>query len=453
MKKTFLLLGDIIFLYAALLTALFFRYSSSGWDYWSFVKIHLLPFTIIFILWLIVFGAFELYDFRFAKNSKLFFYKLFEAMIVNVALAAIIFYLAPLEIEPRTNLFLIAAASVFFTAGWRYLFNLFIVRAPSSKILFFGINKDAIELADWFIKNPQLGQKPIAFMSANSGHEEETLSLPRPLFASTEDITHVVEDYKIDTIVILREIKENKILVNALFQIIPKGIAIMEFTPFFERFTGKVPLSLIGEVWFLENLVGIKRPAYEFFKRLTDIALAIIAGPPSLLIFPFIALAIKLDSSGPVFYRQKRVGKNGKVFELIKYRSMVAGADKIEGLKQDGNDHRHTRVGKFLRKSYLDEFPQIINILKGDMSFIGPRPERPEYARELKQKIPFYEMRTLVAPGITGWAQVKMENDASVEDAPEKMQYDLYYVKNRVFILDLLIASRTIFAILQRQGR
>ena len=132
---------------------------------------------------------------------------------------------------------------------------------------------------------------------------------------------------------------------------------------------------------------------------------------------------------------------------------MVQDAEQMSGLKGPGRDPRHTRVGVFLRASYLDELPQIINIIKGEMSFIGPRPERPEFVEKFKERVPFYEMRLLVPPGITGWAQINMKNDASVEDAPEKMQYDLYYIKNRSFTLDLLIILRTIFIILQRQGR
>ena len=132
---------------------------------------------------------------------------------------------------------------------------------------------------------------------------------------------------------------------------------------------------------------------------------------------------------------------------------MVKNADEMSGEKQDGDDPRQTRIGMFLRKHYFDEIPQIINVLKGDMSFVGPRPERSEYIDELKEKIPFYEMRLLVPPGLTGWAQINMEDDASVQDAPEKMQYDLYYVKNRTSALDLLILLRTIATLLKRQGR
>jgi len=144
----------------------------------------------------------------------------------------------------------------------------------------------------------------------------------------------------------------------------------------------------------------------------------------------------------------------GREFELIKFRSMVKDADQIGGFKKiEGKDPRYTPVGLFLRKSYVDELPQILNVLRGDMSFVGPRPERPEYVQDLKKNIPFYEMRLLVLPGITGWAQINMEDDASVEDAPKKMQYDLYYIKNQSFLLDINIILKTILTILSRSGR
>lgn len=192
---------------------------------------------------------------------------------------------------------------------------------------------------------------------------------------------------------------------------------------------------------------------YEVSKRILDIILAILAIIPASLLFPFIALGIKLDSEGPVFYRQKRVGRYGREFWLLKYRSMVKNAHELGGKKGDGPDLRHTRAGMILRKSYLDELPQIINILRGEMSLVGPRPERPEYVGELKKKVPLYERRLAVPPGITGWAQVNMENDASVEDAPEKIKYDLYYIENRSLGLDLLIIFKTIFIVLRREGR
>lgn len=457
LKRIFLFAGDFTALYAALFLALRIRYYPAL-D-WGLLQQHIIPFTIVFAVWIFFFAAFGLYDLRLMKNSRYFLYRLVRVIITNTIVTILIFYLLPFfEIEPRRNLFLIAAVATILMFAWRYLFNLIIIRSPSSRILFFGATGEARELTDYLIRNPQLGQKPAGFITNGEDISYAPNSFGLPCFTPHQNFTHIIRDTRTDIIVIAREIKENKTLVNFLFQTIPLGVGVLEFPAFYERLTGKVPLSLIGEVWFLENLVGVKKGLWEFFKRTLDLFLALILGVPLLALYIPIAIAIKLDSSGPVFFRQKRAGRNGVIFRLVKFRSMVEDAESIGGFKTNGNngvmhDPRQTRVGAFLRKNYLDELPQIINVLRGEMSFVGPRPERPEYIEQLKERIPFYKMRLLVLPGLTGWAQINMEDDASVEDAPQKMQYDLYYVKNRSFALDLLIAIRTIFSVLQRSGR
>lgn len=462
-KLSFLILGDFLLLYGALFLTLFLRYAPLDEYNWGLIYSHIVPFGAVFAVWIIIFGAFGLYDLRLMRNNKRFFYRLLNAGGLGTILAILILYFIInfFGIEPRRNLILIAFFAVLIISSWRFLFNFFIVKTARWRVLFLGINKEVEALIGYLLKHPQLGQKPVATLAVN-GNTGTNLRLPFeealdggsiPHFADSRRIEDIIREYSVDTIVTAEDIKENKTLMELLFRAIPLGIGVVEFTRFYEMFTGKIPLSLINQVWFLENLVGIKKQGYEFFKRALDIIVALLAGIPAAVLFPFIALAIKLDSEGPIFYKQRRVGRHGKEFWIIKYRSMMKGAEKITGSKELKEDPRHTRVGRFLRKSYLDELPQIINILRGEMSFVGPRPERPEYVSRLKQKIPFYEMRLLVPPGITGWAQVNMEDDASVEDAPEKMQYDLYYIKNRSFVLDLLIILRTIFILLRRQGR
>jgi len=451
-------MGDFIVLYGALLAALFMRYY--GYEGLAPIKAHYVPFAIIFSVWLIVFGSFGLYDLKFMRNGKLFLYRLLRAVSINFILAILFFYLLPFfQIEPRRNLFLITILGTIFLLSWRSLFNLAVVRTPSSRVLFIGITKEAFDLARFLLAHPQLGYQPAAFGIPD---EINTSSLPFPHAKNgsaiphiniSKNLPHILTEQKIETIVITRDIKENRIFVKMLFEAIPLGVSVVEFTTFHEMLTGKVPMSLIEEIWFIENLIGSRRRIYEFFKRGLDIFLATAVGIPATILTLFIIAAIKLDSKGSAFFIQRRIGKDGKTFLLMKFRSMVAYAESMGGYKGEGRDPRHTRVGAFLRATYLDELPQIINILKGEMSFIGPRPERPQYVEELKKNIAFYEMRLLVPPGITGWAQINMENDASVEDAPEKMQYDLYYIKNRSFTLDLLIAIKTAFTLLQRHGR
>lgn len=451
-KKVLLIfLGDTALLFAALYAGLIIRYGSLLTT--GIVTKHFVSFSIIFPIWIVTFGAFGFYDLRLLKNEKVFLYRLLRVMAINTILAIIIFYLFPFAIEPRRNLLIIATLTTAAIFIWRYLFNLLIIRAAVNRVIFIGFNEEMVRLAGFLLHHPQLGHKPVAF---SSGHTQP-LPLPSNLThipLNHENLSRSIRDTKPDIVVISPEMKGNKMTVSVLLTLIPSGITVAEFPAFHEAMTGKIPLSLIEEVWFLENLIGIRKRSYEFLKRILDISLSFIIGIISLCLLPFIALAIKIDSAGPILFRQKRVGRHGKPFTLIKFRSMVANAESLSGLKVHGQkDPRHTRMGALMRATYIDELPQIINILRGEMSFIGPRPERPEYVEYLKQKIPFYETRLLVPPGITGWAQVNMENDASVEDAPEKMQYDLYYIKNRTFILDLLIVLRTLFTIVQRQGR
>lgn len=449
--KAFLLAtGDWLLLYASLRLVLFLRYSKTP-NYNLLIERHFIPFALIFLFWIIIFYSFGLYEPRFLKNSRIFLYRLLKAVAVGVILAILVFYLLPpLKIEPRRNLLSIAAFSTALIFLWRYIFNTLIIRTPPSRIIFLGINKEAEGLAEYLLKNPQLGQRPVAFID----NKDTSINIPDIYkYKLTDDFGLVVRETQAEVIVISPDIQENKEMIRILFQMLPLGLKIVEFDSFYEALIGKVPVSVIGEFWFLENLVGVKKPLLETSKRLADLTMAILASLPALLLFLFIGTAIKIGYGGAIFFRQKRVGKNGKVFEILKYRSTF----RTEVGEKDGwekeEDHVYTKIGLFLRKSYLDELPQIINIIKGEMSFVGPRPERPEFVEELKKEIPFYEMRFLMKPGLTGWAQIHMEDDASAKDAPEKMQYDLYYVKNRSFILDLLIILRTFFSIIQRGGR
>ncbi|MBI4224865.1 MAG: sugar transferase [Candidatus Sungbacteria bacterium] len=467
-KILFLMICDLLLLYGALGFTLALRYGANPDR--QLILQHILPFTILFLIWLIFFGAFGFYDLRFAKNSKYFLYRLAQVMVINAVIGVLFFYLLSFNIEPRRNLLLIATFALIFIFCWRSLLNLLIVRTGATRVLFIGMSAEAIKLADYLLAHPQLGQRPVAFLSAHSVSPQDRLGLPA--YNTEDDLALIIRTHSVNSIVMLPEIKENRTLVKLLFQIIPLGIPVFEFSTYYETLIGKIPASFVGEVWFLENLIGIRKHFYEFFKRMLDMLLAIVAGMIVVLCFPFVALGMILSTpqdilnykerrarpgDGIIFFRQPRVGKNGRVFSFVKFRSQRLGAERISRqineAKEMTDDPRQYWFGKLMRKTYFDELPQLWNVLKGEMSFIGPRPERPEYVEKLKQKVPFYEMRLLVPPGITGWAQTKMENDAAVEDAPEKMQYDLYYIKNRSFTLDLLIILRTIYILLQRQGR
>jgi exopolysaccharide biosynthesis polyprenyl glycosylphosphotransferase len=259
---------------------------------------------------------------------------------------------------------------------------------------------------------------------------------------------------KLDIVVISPEAYQDAHAINLFYRSIGHAVAFNSFPDFYERVTGKVPLNAIDKVWFLENINEGPKRSYEIIKRAVDVFLSIILGIGVVILSPLIMLAIKLDSPGPVFFRQKRTGRGGKIFEIIKFRSMRDDAEKgIGAVWAQEYDPRVTRVGRFLRKTRIDEFPQLWNVLTGSMSFVGPRAERPEFNEKLSGGVPFYEERYLIKPGLTGWAQIKYGYGASIKDTAEKVQYDLYYIKHRSLMLDLGIILKTINISLRRAGR
>jgi len=231
------------------------------------------------------------------------------------------------------------------------------------------------------------------------------------------------------------------------------GYPIQPMQLLYEQTLGQIPVRHLGQQWFLDPFNTTSSLSYRAGKRLMDITLSVLGLAVFIVIFPFIALAIYLDSQGPIFYSQERVGKGGKVFHVLKLRSMMPNAEgQGKAVWASRADPRITRLGVFLRRTRLDEVPQLLNVLKGEMSIIGPRPERPQFVAELQEQIPFYRTRLSVAPGLTGWAQIKYGYGSSVEDALIKLQYDLYYIKHQSLMLDLLISLRTINVILALKG-
>jgi exopolysaccharide biosynthesis polyprenyl glycosylphosphotransferase len=217
----------------------------------------------------------------------------------------------------------------------------------------------------------------------------------------------------------------------------------LDLSQAYETLLHKIPIDFVSQTWFLQNLSEGDKKIYDKIKRFDDIiltSLIVIITSPLWLIF---ALLIKLEDKGPMFYKQKRVSKDGKDFWLTKFRSMKVDAENGEAKWAEKNDPRITKIGRFLRKIHLDELPQMINVLKGDISLVGPRPERPEFVKKLEKEIPHYQLRHIIRPGFTGWAQIKFRYGRTIEDSHEKFQYDLYYIKNRSLFLDLGVLLKT----------
>jgi exopolysaccharide biosynthesis polyprenyl glycosylphosphotransferase len=453
-KKFILLIGDILILYTSLVIALSIRYR--GFDS-NIFKNHLLPFSIIYLIWLIIFYIHNLYDLDIAKNNIEFSSALIRALIIGGLISIVFFYLAPNfafgAITPKTNLFLNVLVFVVLFYIWRYLFNFL---AGSLKIktntAIIGYDLQAIELAKEIIKNPQLGYR-LKIIIKN--HEKiDRTDLPEiKIIEGLKNLREILEQEKIAVAIIAPEIYQSPDLIQSLFECIRYKIDFINLSEFYEVLTKRIPLAAINQIWFLENISQRDKALYEFAKRIFDLFFALALITVSLPFWLIIALIIKFESPGPVFYKQIRIGRGGKPFKLTKFRSMIKDAEKDGPKMAQEGDPRVTKFGRFLRRTRLDELPQLWNIIKGQMSFVGPRAERPEFHQDLKTKIPFYQERYLIKPGLSGWAQIKHGYTSSLEDNFEKVQHDLYYIKNRSFVLDLSIILKTINIILKGGGR
>lgn len=453
-KKLILLIGDLIILYVSLAIALIVRYR--GFDFGVF-QAHFIPFSIIYLVWIIVFYIHNLYEIDIAKNNVVFSSALIRALIIGGLISIAFFYIIPgfiiSSITPKTNLFLNIIFFVFLFYGWRYLFNLLAGSLKlKTNIAIIGYNPQAIELAKELIKNPQLGYK-LKLIIENHKEVDRT-ELPEIKIAQGfKNLRETLQQEKVNVAIVTPEVYKSQELIQNLFECIKYKIDFVNLSEFYENITQKVPLTAISEVWFLENISQEKKQSYEIIKRLFDFIFGILLLIISLPFWPLIATVIKLESRGKAFYTQTRVGQSGRPFKMVKFRSMIRDAEKDGPKMTSRKDSRITKFGNFLRKSRLDELPQLWNIIKGEMSFVGPRAERPEFHQELKSEIPFYQERYLIKPGLSGWAQIKYGYGSSVEDNFEKVQYDLYYIENRSFIFDLSIILKTINIILRGGGR
>ena len=429
-----LFLGDIVALYASLFIALILRYGPAFYD--QFLKSHVVPFTVIFIPWLIIFYIAGLYDLRTLRNGIDFLKILATSIALAAIFAILIFYFVPaFGIAPKTNLFIFIIIFAIIEIIWRRTFNKLTSSGEApNKIILIGNGTTADDVARVIQENPHLGYAVVERVPENKAS------------ATPEMLENIALKANANTIIVPRHLKQETKLARTLYALFGKGILVVDLASLYERIMRKVPLIDLEETWFLENIEGSAR-FYEPLKRAGELLFAIILGILLSPILILIAIIVKITSPGPVIYRQVRVGKNGKEFMLYKFRTMRSDAERNGAQWASKNDARVTAFGKFLRASHLDELPQLRNVIVGDISFVGPRPERPEFVVKLKEQVPYYEVRLLVVPGITGWAQINHRADLTIDDVRQKLQYDIYYLKNRSFILDCAIALKTIKSI------
>lgn len=461
-KKLVILLGDILFLYLALLATVYLRYAqtsqsaSSSYSTVDLFYLHAQAFTPLVLIWLVVFYIHNLYEITSAKNTLEFYTGLARSLVVNFLTAALFFYFADFtEVAPKTNLFIYFGIFTIVFVLWRSQINRILKKRLLAKTAVISGDEAGAKLAIKLNQNPQIGYRVDFLIGPRQAFENHIANEFLPAILNPPQkasIANLISEHGVRAFVIDDKFFRSEPLTTSLADF-ADNIEVTGLTKFNERVWRKVDLASVDHLWFLTNFATGRRSFYDAAKRCLDFLTALALLPVAAAAGVFIAFLIKLKNDGPIFYKQIRMGHKGKPFTLIKFRTMVSDAEADGAQWTVENDKRITRAGKFLRKTRLDELPQLINILKGEMSFVGPRAERPEFHEMLVKEIPFYDRRYLVKPGLTGWAQINYTYGSSVEDTKEKISYDFYYLKNRSLIFDIGIVLKTINIVLSGLGR
>jgi sugar transferase (PEP-CTERM system associated) len=403
---------------------------------------------------LAAFYLYDLYDFVVMHDRRELVLRLVQALgLAWVALAVTMYALPHLLIGRGVSLIALPLALLLMVA-WRVCIH-WLLGHPSvgEKILIVGSGDSAVEVAREVLERRDAGYRVVGFVDNRPELVGQSLLNPR-VIGLTSEMVEIVRREGVNRIVVSMGERRGQFPTQQLLDLSLSGdVAIEECASFYERLTGRVSLDMLRPSWLIFSGRGRQARLSGMMRTLLHRGVALVGFALSLPIALATAALIKLDSKGPVFYSQERVGKNGRTFRVYKFRSMRTDAEKDGPVWAGKNgDDRVTRVGRVIRKIRVDEIPQFWNILRGDMNFVGPRPERPHFVRQLAEEIPFYEQRHLIPPGLTGWAQIKYPYGASVEDARQKLQYDLYYIKNQSLVLDAVILFETVKTILFGRG-
>lgn len=456
-RRLLLTLGDIIAVCASVLLALFI---------WSVVGRRLLTpafvlsqahwFVIFTCVWLLLASANDFYDLRIVAEGQrgAAFRRLLLITMQMLVVYLLIFFFSPRDALPRLFSIYYGVISFALIGIWRFTYPSLTGWASEPR-------RALIVGTDWAAETiigaiGRYAYKEYEILGIIGEPDEIGLQICEvPVIGVGSDIVRLITRDRVTELIVTSTRELDGKTFQGVMDAYVYGINIVPMPLLYERITGRVPVEHVNKNWAVVLPIDDEsffRP-YPIFKRVFDLTLAGFGMVFFLLLLPFVALIIKLDSPGSIFYSQKRVGLNGRVFSIIKFRTMRQDAEAQSGaVFSHQGDPRVTRFGRFMRKTRVDELPQFINILRGDMSFIGPRPERPEHVERLMTKIPFYRTRLVIRPGLTGWAQVRYGYGADDEDALMKLQYDLYYIRHKSFVLDLNILIRTAGKVLRMSG-
>jgi sugar transferase (PEP-CTERM system associated) len=452
-RTVLLILAEAMLLFGGMISAVYLRLGTLDADYELLQRHGFYKAALATVFCLASFYLYDLYDFIVMHDRRELVLRLVQALGLAWVALAIAFYAVPRLMIGRSVSLIALPLALTLMVGWRLTIH-WLLGHPQlgERILIVGSGALAVDVARETLERPDAGFRIVGFVDDDPALLGKSLINPR-VVGLTSDLPALVQRENIDRIVVAIGDRRGQFPTQQLLRLSLSGnVSIEECASFYERLTGRVSLDMVRPSWLIFSGRGRQAPmnliARSIMHRLAALAGAILSLPIAVLT----ALLIKLDSTGPVLYKQERVGKNGRIFTLMKFRSMRVNAEKDGPVWAKSEDDRTTRVGRIIRRIRVDEVPQFWNILRGDMSFVGPRPERPHFVAQLAQEIPFYEQRHLIAPGLTGWAQIKYPYAASIEDARQKLEYDLFYIKNQGLLLDGAILFETIKTILLGRG-
>jgi exopolysaccharide biosynthesis polyprenyl glycosylphosphotransferase len=454
-RRVIMFIGDALAAILALAIALVFWSQRDFLNLtWEFLGVRIpFWFYLLPILWL--FLNLDLYDTHRAGRRRDTFGGIMMSTGLSIILYLLVFFLSEPNSLPRRGVAFFIGSAALLTLIWRLIYiSIFTQSAFLRRVLIVGAGKAGARLAEVVV-----GLKPKPFLLVGLVDDDpeklNTQVCGFPVIGNSLDLEAIVIREQISDIVVAISGVMQPEMFSALLRCAEHSVDITTMPVMYEELLGRVPIFLLQSDWLLRTFLDQARSRgfYEPAKRLVDILVALVGLVVFIISYPFIALAILLETGAPILYSQERMGLNGKNYKMFKYRTMVKDAEKNGVQVTVANDRRITRVGHFLRKSHLDEIPQFFNILIGEMSMVGPRAERDELVQKLQEEVPFYRARLLVKPGLTGWAQVNFGYAATVEDTGIKLEYDLYYIKARSLVLDMVILFRTVSNVLGLRGR
>jgi exopolysaccharide biosynthesis polyprenyl glycosylphosphotransferase len=459
-EKILLLITDFITINLAWLVYSYIRLET-GWFALIIAPEFLLPMLVIYFYWLIIFTFVGMYRTWFALSRFDEISTLFKASFFGIFLLFFLIfiddYLHNVATATRILIFIYWGLFLFFVGSGRIIIrsvqrNLLIKGIGRRNGLIIGFNPKAKEVLDSVLTAPALGIDIKAFVAVNNenmGKDYKGIKVENTI----DQLIGIINQFNVKEIIIALEKEDHDVLVDVISKTEGKNINLKIVPDLYEILSGQARTSQIYGMPLIDIMPELMPEWEKKLKRVIDLIISLLILVLSAPITILTAIAIKIDSKGPVLFKQERLGQNGKPFNVLKFRSMIQDAEKYTGpVWSQKDDPRVTRMGKFVRKVRIDEIPQMFNVLKGEMSLVGPRPERAYFVEKLSKEIPYYKRRLKVRPGITGWAQIKHKYDESIEDVKIKIKYDLFYIENMSLRMDFKILLRTVFVVLFGKG-